>query len=71
MEKTLEQVMHEVAEGNKILALARAQEAVERTERRLLERDDVLLVEARADGTFLCTGYNGRVVLRPAGFRGR
>lgn len=68
---TLEETMHEVAEGNKVLARAREDQAVERTERALLDREDTMSVEARPDGTFLCTGYNGRVVLRPRGFRGR
>ncbi len=63
--------MHDVAEGQKVLARARDDQARERTERRILSRADVVQVIARPDGTFLCMGYNGRMTLRPAGWRGR
>lgn len=70
-EVQLAAVMLEVAEGNKILARARLDQARERAAARCMLRDDVLSVELREDGTILCTGYNGDVTLRLGGWRGR
>lgn len=67
----LEAVMHTVHEGNRLLARVREGEADDRAVARCLERSDTMKAELREDGTILCTGYNGRVVLRPRGFRGR
>ncbi len=55
------------------LATAKAQreQANERARQRCLLRDDVAHVVIREDGTLLCTGFDGSVTLRPAGWRGR
>ncbi len=49
----------------------RRQQSNERAAARCMLRDDVTHVEIREDGTLLCTDYEGRQVLRPAGWRGR
>ncbi len=71
MEKTMEQVMAEVAEGEMLLARVREDQARDRAAARVMLRDDVTHVEVREDGTMWCTDYRGRQVLRPAGWRGR
>ncbi len=49
----------------------RRQQANERAAARCMARDDCYRVEIREDGTLLCTDYEGRQVIRPAGWRGR
>lgn len=70
-QRLLEKTMHSVHEGQTLLARVRQEEADDRAVARCLARADTLLAELREDGTILCTGYNGRVVLRPRGFNGR
>ncbi len=46
-------------------------QARSRARDRVMRRDDVVSCEIRPDGTMLCTGFDGSVTIRPAGWRGR
>ncbi len=67
----LELVMHRMHEDGKIMARARADQAIDRAVTRCMARADVMKVVIRKDGSLLCTDYDGRETLRLAGWRGR
>ncbi len=67
----LELLMHDVHVGEAILARERELQAWDRARDRVMRRDDVASCHIRPDGTLECTGYDGSVTLRPAGWRGR
>ncbi len=66
-----DEVLKIVAAHREATAKVRRDQANERAAARCMLRDDVVHVEIRSDGTLLCTDYEGRQVLRPAGWRGR
>ncbi len=67
----IESIMHHVYEGQLELDKFRRDEANDRAVARCLARGDVMTAELREDGSILCTGYNGRQIIRMAGWRGR
>ncbi len=67
----MEAKLHTMTQLALEMDLERKSQAHERARARCLLRDDVVSVELREDGTLLCTGYDGSVCLRPAGWRGR
>ncbi len=66
-----DEILRAVAAHREATDKLRRQQAHERAAARCLLRDDVTEVEIRPDGTLLCTDYEGRQTLRPAGWRGR
>ncbi len=69
--KQLELIMHDVHVGEAILARERELQAWDRARDRVMLRDDVVTCHIREDGTLECTGVDGSVTIRPAGWRGR
>ncbi len=69
--KEMEAKLHEMTQLALELDEERTLQARERARDRVMRRDDVVACEVREDGTLLCTGYDGSVTLRPAGWRGR
>ncbi len=67
----MEEMLHTKMEIDARLAKVRKDQANQRAVARCLLRDDVVAVEVREDGTLLCTDFEGRQILRPAGWRGR
>ncbi len=66
-----DEVLRIVAAHREAQAAKQRDQANERAAARCMLRDDVVHVEIRPDGTLLCTDWEGRQVLRPAGWRGR
>ncbi len=67
----MEAKLHKMTQLTLELDEERTRQAHERARDRVMRRDDVVSCEIREDGTLLCTGYDGSVTLRPAGWRGR
>ncbi len=67
----LELLMHDLHVAEATVALERKLQAWDRARDRVMLRDDVASCHIREDGTLECTGYDGVVTYRPAGWRGR
>ncbi len=63
-QKTLQEALAQIEKQREAASRANAAKRCE-------ARDDVASVVVRSDGTLLCTGYDGSVTLRMAGWRGR